>query len=145
MDLTPKGYARLLHKRIDLEPSRGVALCLEGGYNCISVSRSYAACVGALLGAERPDDDVPEASLRAKRAVAETARHVAPHWPKLHKAEKRCRKAYMRAFKAHLALAAAQPTPQGGDGIGPRAAGVWLEHAGVQLDAAMSDGGGGGV
>ena len=37
------------------------------------------------------DDDVPEASLRAKRAVAETARHVAPHWPKLHKAEKRCR------------------------------------------------------
>ena len=49
--------------------------------------------------------------------VAETARHVAPHWPKLHKAEKRCRKAYMRAFKAHLALAAAQPTPQGGDGM----------------------------
>ena len=116
-DLTPKGYARLLHKLIDLEPSRGVALCLEGGYNCISVSRSYAACVGALLGAERPDDDVPEASLRAKRAVAETARHVAPHWPKLHKAEKRCRKAYMRAFKAHLALAAAQPTPQGGEGM----------------------------
>ena len=60
---------------------------------------------------------MPEASLRAKRAVAETARHVAPHWPKLHKAEKRCRKAYMRAFKAHLALAAAQPTPQGGDGM----------------------------
>ena len=32
----------------------------------------------------------------------ETARHVAPHWPKLHKAEKRCRKAY-EPFKAHLA------------------------------------------
>ena len=81
-------------------------------YQCLTVLRGV---VGALLGAERPDDDVPEASLRAKRAVAETARHVAPHWTKLHKAEKRCRKAYMRAFKAHLALAAAQPTPQGGE------------------------------
>ena len=118
-DLTPRGYARLLHGLIELAPSRGIALCLEGGYNCISVSRSYAACVGALLGAERPsDDDLGEASLRAKHAVAETARHVAPHWPKLRKAEKRCRKAFMRSFKAHLALQAAQPTPQGGEGGG---------------------------
>ena len=143
--MTPKGYARLLHKLIDLEPSRGVALCLEGGYNCISVSRSYAACVGALLGAERPDDDVPEASLRAKRAVAETARHVAPHWPKLHKAEKRCRKAYMRAFKAHLALAAAQPTPQGGEGMDLEPPGFGWSMPAFAASIPLSDGGGGGV
>ena len=93
---------------------------------------------------ERPDDDVPEAALRAKRAVAETARHVAPHWPKLHKAEKRCRKAYMRAFKAHLALAAAQPTPQGGGEMDLEPPGFgWSMPAFNSIP--MSDGGGGGV
>ncbi|EGB04637.1 hypothetical protein AURANDRAFT_3079, partial [Aureococcus anophagefferens] len=83
-DLTPRGYARLLDRLKGLRPSRGVALCLEGGYNCLSVARSYSACVGGLQGATPPDDsDLKKPSLRALKAVAATANHLLPHWPKL--------------------------------------------------------------
>ena len=118
-DLTPRGYARLLGKLLDLAPQRGVALCLEGGYNCISVARSYAACVAGLQGAARPDDaDLPRPSLRALKAVAKTADHVLPFWPKLKKHVKKCKKAYAKAHKRHLAKQQHAPKPQFGPGHG---------------------------
>lgn len=112
-DLTPRGYARLLHRLKALRPSRGIALCLEGGYNCISVARSYAACVGALLGADAPDDaDLGPPSLRALRAVVDTAQFVSPYWPGLRDASKKCQTTYAEAFKAELERRANAPEPQ---------------------------------
>ncbi|KAH8064639.1 NAD-dependent histone deacetylase [Aureococcus anophagefferens] len=114
-DLTPRGYARLLDRLKGLRPSRGVALCLEGGYNCLSVARSYSACVGGLQGATPPDDsDLKKPSLRALKAVAATANHLLPHWPKLKKAAEMCNKAYAKAHKKHLAKRAEEPRPQFG-------------------------------
>ena len=114
-DLTPRGYARLLDRLKGLRPSRGVALCLEGGYNCLSVARSYSACVGGLQGATPPDDsDLKKPSLRALKAVAATANHLLPHWPKLKKAAKMCNKAYAKAHKKHLAKRAEETRPQFG-------------------------------
>ena len=79
-ELTPRGYARLTHRLLALKPGtrQKIAIVLEGGYNCLSVARSFAACVGALAGAEKPnDDDLGPPQLKALVAIARTARALA--------------------------------------------------------------------
>jgi len=118
-DLTPAGYARLTHGLLGLKPKRGIAFALEGGYNCLSVARSYAACVGALLGAAPPPPVEGKPTVAALKAVLSTAECLAPHWPKaLKKPLKKCAKKYAKAHAKRVAERGDDPEPQVGPGFG---------------------------
>mmetsp|Transcript_5317 Transcript_5317/g.19287 ORF Transcript_5317/g.19287 Transcript_5317/m.19287 type:complete len:255 (-) Transcript_5317:143-907(-) len=119
-DVTPKCYARLTHAlvgavgRDEARTRAKVVLCLEGGYNCVSVAKSFSACVGALLGADPPDGEPcepcqPEHVL----AVGRTALALAPYWPQLKKPLTRAIAAAKKARKhlIHQAKAAPSASP----------------------------------
>lgn len=55
-DISPTGYAHLLHPLTALAGGK-VVVCLEGGYNLTSISRSYAWCTRVLLGETPPPLD----------------------------------------------------------------------------------------
>jgi acetoin utilization deacetylase AcuC-like enzyme len=51
-DITPAGYAALVHSLQMAAPTCPVVMALEGGYNVHSVKYGLGACVGTLLGAQ---------------------------------------------------------------------------------------------
>lgn len=78
---------RMLHvdafirREVVRNPGKTV-MFLEGGYNCISLAHSFAACLCALLGGPAPSaDDVLDASNSAHLAIARTAIALWPYWP----------------------------------------------------------------
>ena len=98
-EISPGGYALMTQLLMGLAGGK-VVLALEGGYNLRSISRSAAACVGALLGDPPPplvlrpqqfsgsddEDDGPEAAGPARgaaKAIRRTAQALAPYWPSL--------------------------------------------------------------
>lgn len=68
-----------LHLRTEIQPK--LILCLEGGYNCVSVAQSFIACIVALLGARIPNEELPPPSNAALDDIIKTARAQQKYWP----------------------------------------------------------------
>mmetsp|Transcript_8716 Transcript_8716/g.22254 ORF Transcript_8716/g.22254 Transcript_8716/m.22254 type:complete len:228 (-) Transcript_8716:450-1133(-) len=81
-NLTPQGYAWLTHHLITIQPR--ILLCLEGGYNCNSVARSFSACIATLLGVPAPNIYQREPpSAAAFDSILRTALELRHHWASL--------------------------------------------------------------
>lgn len=64
-----------------MEVQQKVILCLEGGYNCVSVAQSFVACFSVLLGASILHDTDTAPSKAALDDIERTAQALKDYWP----------------------------------------------------------------
>lgn len=72
LGLTSGDFAALTKRTVALVPQGRVVMFLEGGYDMDALSRSAAACVAAIAGAEHESE--PQTSGGPGRDVVEEAR-----------------------------------------------------------------------
>ena len=81
--ITPAGYAHMTHALCGLADGK-VVVCLEGGYNLRSISKSVDAVGRVLLGERPPRLRGGPASVPSRvgiRAIKATIAALRPHWP----------------------------------------------------------------
>ncbi len=76
MALTSGDFADLTRRCLALAPGGHCVVVLEGGYDLGALSRSAAACVAALAGADRPPAEEPTTGGPGLGVVEEVARRI---------------------------------------------------------------------
>jgi len=84
-EVTPDGFFNMTKQLMGLAKGR-VVLALEGGYNLVSISNSYLACMQALLGDANPRNSYEWDLLPESLDLIEQVRNeLEKYWPVLRK------------------------------------------------------------
>jgi hypothetical protein len=102
LDVTPAGYARLLHELVTLRPaSRSPVPCvvaLEGGYSIEPLTQSALACMSVLLGdvppANTDEENLHQLTPSVVRDIDATVIAIAPYYKALESDAEEARSRY---------------------------------------------------